>query len=164
MFRTAEDPQKSRWWDKAWETLVDSEFGPVIDLDTPDIEVALWLVTLRNIHAAYEATYWDHSYDPTWMDYWAATGESVKDLITYLDEQSFLEGGASQVVEGENHQIVCDALRTFCWGKRQVVFDAMMKRFEDENTLSMVMLGGKLSKSRGACERIFSFVYNEFSI
>lgn len=160
MFSLAEDPLKSKWWDKAWAIMLDPNFGPVVARDMPEVEVALLLIELRNIHTGYELMYWQYDYEPTWLDYWDATGLPRKKLISYLKERGLLT--SVKVSEDENRGAVPDAMHTYCWGKRQAIFDALILHFEDDTNLGMHMLGGKVPRNRDAAQRIFDYACAQF--
>ena len=138
MFASVEDPLKSRWWEVAWETLHSKEFGPVISKDATLVEKALWLLELRNIHAVYEAVFFGWEYDPMWMDWWEVTNLPKEDLATFLRSIGAFE-------EDEDESIP-DAVHTYCWGKRQEVFDVLMKKFVDDTHLFLFFIGDEVPK------------------
>lgn len=138
MFANVEDPLKSRWWEVAWTTLHEAEFGPVISKTATAVEEALWLLELRNIHAVYEAVFFGWEYDPMWMDWWEATNLPIEDLATFLRN-----AGAFEEDEDES---IPDAVHTYCWSKRQEVFAVLMKKFVDDTHLFLFFIGDKVPK------------------
>ena len=163
MFKSVEDPMKSKWWDKAWEIMLDPQFGPLVDKKMPDAEVALLLMELRNIHTGYEFMYWSHDYDPMWLDYWDATGLPWEQLVSYLGSEGILETANSGTSRDDNSVAdVRGAVHTYCWSKRQIIFDAMLVHFEDDMSMGMFMLGGNISRNKDAAHRIISYVYEQF--
>ncbi len=160
MFSSVEDPLKSKWWNKAWEIMLDPNFGPVVAKDMPEVEVALLLIELRNIHTGYEFMYWQYDYEPMWLDYWDATGLPLEKLVSYLKGIGFLAD--ADVSEDEDTGPVRDAMHTYCWGKRQAIFDALIRHFEDETNLGMYMLGGKTHRNKNADQRIFDYACDQF--
>ncbi len=152
MFAHAEDPQKSQWWNVAWETLHNADFGPVISKKTSPIEEALWLLELRNIHSVYECVFYDGSYDPMWIDWWETTGIAEDKLTAFLETTGDFEQGTS----------LQDAIHTYCWGKRQTIFDTLMKKYEDESALFMLFVGGKIPRSRDRAQAVYDWVSQGF--
>lgn len=162
MFNAVEDPMKSKWWDKAWEIMLDPQSGPLVDTKMPDVEVALLLVELRNIYTGYEFMYWDHDYDPLWLDYWNATGLPWRQLVLYLIGKGLLEDVSPDTLKDDSAVAVISAVHTYCWGKRQMIFDAMLAHFEDEMSMGMFMLGGNIPRNKDAAHRIIGYVDNQF--
>jgi hypothetical protein len=162
MFASAEDPLKTKWWDKAWEIMLDPNFGSIVNDKMSDVEIALLLMELRNIHTGYEFMYWNHDYDPMWLDYWDATGLPWEKLVLFLGSKGHLTGAISKFKRDAKVQQVRDAIHGYCWSKRQVIFDILYKCFEDEANLSLFMLGGKIPRNRDAATNIFGYVDNQF--
>lgn len=162
MFASVEDPLKSKWWDKAWEIMLDPKLGPVVNSKMADVEVALLLMELRNIHTGYEFMYWEHDYDPMWLDYWDVTGVPWDKLTSFLNSQGFLENKDVAVPRDDDRQPVRDAIHSYCWSKRQVIFDALLLHFEDEISLGMFMLGPKIPRNRDRASRIIGYADNQF--
>lgn len=152
MFAHAEDPQNSKWWDVAWETLHDTAFGPVINKKTPVIEEALWLMELRNIHSAFESVFYGWEYDPMWIDWLEATGVEEQEMTAFL----------KQVNKFEEDDTLKDALHTYCWEKRQTVFDTLIKRFENESHLFDLFMGGKMPRDRDRAQAVYGWIDEGF--
>ena len=152
MFAHAEDPQNSQWWNVAWETLHDTAFGPVISRKTSAIEEALWLLELRNIHSVFESVFYGWEYDPMWMDWWEATGITEEELAAFLKKEGKFEEDDS----------LRDAIHTYCWDKRQTVFDTLMKRFEDESRLFWLFVGDKAPRNRDRAQAVYNWVADGF--
>jgi len=98
-----------------------------------------------------------------WLDYWDATGLPWEQLVSYLGSEGILETANSGTSRDDNSVAdVRGAVHTYCWSKRQIIFDAMLVHFEDEMSMGMFMLGGNISRNKDAAHRIISYVYEQF--
>ncbi len=164
LFSNVDDPGNTAWWDTAWAALHDPKLGSVIQPDTPPVEVALWLVTLRNIHSVYESRYWDYEYDPLFLDWWSETGQSWEGLVAHLRSAKLLPSGSEPLSEesDEATDLVRGALHTYCFRRHETVSD-LLSRYVEEDDLVMFFLDGMIPRDQDVYYRISSFVENGLS-
>ena len=148
MFSMIDDPLKSQWWETTWKLLHKPAYGPVISAKSPPMEKALWLITLRDLHAVYESRLWDCECETMYVDWWACTGFTMQDLACYLFEKGLISIDEEFSEDNESHyDEVMEALYGIILERRKQIYPLLLKEFGSEQEVRMFMVGGKETRS-----------------
>ena len=165
MFKSVDDPHKSRWWESAWEVLIDPKLGSKINAESSDSEIAMWLVVLKGIQSEYESAYFGSEPDLLLLDYWDSTEESLGSLEIVLFGTNKLNNVENiSVADIDSDMKFRNMLQESFIKKRKELFKMMKMKYKDDMDLIMLFLGGKIPRDRDAAHRVASFVENGFFI